>query len=258
MRRNHEPRALEDLNEQAPVGQGARDEYTSAIGDDGKVVDISFATQNWQKAVVDRTRPGQFVRRHFEAMVFTYLAEELRTGDVAVVGSEEYGDWSKQLLPWDVVEEKLPAYLVEVGLCEESEAVGFDAASFRRQLEVRLRHLGFPTQRGRKAAIRHLVLQAPAPVVAACSATTTTPPPSSPPTPEEPCGTMPRVTTHGDHEPSPTQEYATLDYARSPVRYPIRRGHRATPRGVRRRILGLRQLAKADCGPPCACGVGSR
>lgn len=33
-------------------------------------------------------------------------------------------------------------------------------------LELRLRHLGFPAQRGRTAAIRHLVLQAPAPVVA--------------------------------------------------------------------------------------------
>ncbi|UGY92766.1 hypothetical protein [Streptomyces gobiensis] len=33
-------------------------------------------------------------------------------------------------------------------------------------LELRLRRLGFPTQRGRTAAIRHLVLQAPAPVVA--------------------------------------------------------------------------------------------
>ncbi|KUO09944.1 hypothetical protein AQJ58_22200 [Streptomyces sp. DSM 15324] len=32
--------------------------------------------------------------------------------------------------------------------------------------ELRLRHLGFPTQRGRTAAIRHLVLQTPAPVVA--------------------------------------------------------------------------------------------
>ncbi|MFI0730606.1 hypothetical protein ACH4S9_16735 [Streptomyces sp. NPDC021225] len=33
-------------------------------------------------------------------------------------------------------------------------------------LELRLRHLGSPTQRGRAAAIRHLVLQAPDPVVA--------------------------------------------------------------------------------------------
>jgi len=33
-------------------------------------------------------------------------------------------------------------------------------------LELRLRHVGLPAQRGRTAAIRHLVLQAPAPVVA--------------------------------------------------------------------------------------------
>ncbi|MFE3326764.1 hypothetical protein [Streptomyces sp. NPDC059176] len=88
-----------------------------------KEVDISFATQNWRKAVVDKTRTGQFVRKHFEAMVFTALAEELRTGDVAVVGSEEYADWSKQLLDWEVVKERLGTYLVEVGLCEEGETV---------------------------------------------------------------------------------------------------------------------------------------
>ena len=79
--------------------EAARGEYISAISGDGRRIDISFATQNWQKAVVDKSRPGQFVRRHFEAMVFTCLAEELRTGDVAVVGSEEYADWSGQLLP---------------------------------------------------------------------------------------------------------------------------------------------------------------
>jgi hypothetical protein len=57
-----------------------------------------------------------------------------------VVGSEEYADWSDQLLPAEVVEEKLPAYLVEVGLAEdEDQAAAFDAASFRRQLEDRLR-----------------------------------------------------------------------------------------------------------------------
>ncbi|MGM9440424.1 Tn3 family transposase [Streptomyces murinus] len=135
-----EDRTVLDALAHARRHQAARGEYISALREDGRVVDISFATQNWQKAVVDRTRPGQFVRRHFEAMVFTYLAEELRTGDVAVVGSEEYGDWSKQLLAWEAVEEKLPSYLVEIGLAEnEDEAAAFDAVSFRRQLEDRLR-----------------------------------------------------------------------------------------------------------------------
>lgn len=120
--------------------EAARGEYISAIGEDGRRIDISFATQNWQKAVVDKSRPGQFVRRHFEAMVFTSLAEELRCGDVAVTGSEEYVDWSGQLLLWEAVEEKLPAYLMEVGLAEdEDQAAAFDAGAFRRQLEDLLR-----------------------------------------------------------------------------------------------------------------------
>jgi hypothetical protein len=61
-------------------------------GRDTGRVDISFATQNWQKIVRDRTRPGSYVRRHFEAMVFVNLADKLRCGDVAVTGSEEYAD----------------------------------------------------------------------------------------------------------------------------------------------------------------------
>ncbi|WP_405779131.1 Tn3 family transposase [Streptomyces sp. NBC_00859] len=134
--------------------QAARGEYISALGEDGRAVDISFATQNWQKAVADKTRTGQFVRKHFEAMVFTALAEELRTGDVAVVGSEEYVDWSTQLLSWEAVKEKLTSYLVEVGLCEEGEAGEFDAAFFRRQLEDKLRgaaaaaDAGYPDNEG--------------------------------------------------------------------------------------------------------------
>ncbi|WP_326771166.1 Tn3 family transposase (plasmid) [Streptomyces sp. NBC_01591] len=119
--------------------QAARGEYITAFNEEGKEVDISFATQNWRKAVVDKTRSGQFVRKHFEAMVFTALAEELRTGDVAVVGSEEYADWSEQLLAWEVVQETLGSYLVEVGLAEAGESAEFDATFFRRQLEDKLR-----------------------------------------------------------------------------------------------------------------------
>ncbi|ROQ77246.1 Tn3 transposase DDE domain-containing protein [Streptomyces sp. CEV 2-1] len=108
------------------------------IGEDGRKVDVAFATQNWQKAIRDKSRPGAFVRRHFEAMVFCYLAEELRTGDVAVIGSEEYADWSEQLLPWSAVEAKLPAYLVEVGLREAGDDGPFDAAAFTAQLQDKL------------------------------------------------------------------------------------------------------------------------
>ncbi|WP_331720547.1 Tn3 family transposase (plasmid) [Streptomyces sp. NBC_00161] len=105
---------------------------------DGRRVDVSFATQNWQKAIRDRRRPGYFVRRHFEAMVFYYLADELRTGDVAVLGSEEYADWSEQLLPWEQVRAKLPEYLAEVGLSTPGEAPAFDGRALVAQLRGRL------------------------------------------------------------------------------------------------------------------------
>ncbi|MET9467642.1 hypothetical protein ABZY44_23115 [Streptomyces sp. NPDC006544] len=50
---------------------------------------------------------GCFLRRHVEAMVFCYPADGPRTGDAAVRGSQEYADWSEQLLPRDAVEENL-------------------------------------------------------------------------------------------------------------------------------------------------------
>lgn len=115
----------------------ARDYIPDRDGD-GRLVDVSFATQNWQKAIRDRRRPGYFVRRHFEAMVFFYLAEELRCGDVAVIGSEEYADWSEQLLAWEQVEAKLPEYLVEVGLREPGDATAFDGRALVSQLRARL------------------------------------------------------------------------------------------------------------------------
>jgi hypothetical protein len=68
---------------------------------DGVRVDLTFASEQWQRTVVDRGHPGQFHRRHFEACMFTYLASELRTGDIAVRGSQAYANWAEQLLPWE-------------------------------------------------------------------------------------------------------------------------------------------------------------
>ncbi|MFF4410854.1 Tn3 family transposase [Streptomyces sp. NPDC001404] len=68
----------------------------------------------------------------------TYLAEELRCGDVAVIGSEEYADWSEQLLLWEKVEARLPEYLVEVGLRESGDATPFDGRALVSLLRARL------------------------------------------------------------------------------------------------------------------------
>ena len=59
------------------------------------VFNTSFASENWNKAIRDRTHPSMFVRRHLEACVLTYLGEELRTG-VAVDGAQAYASWADQ------------------------------------------------------------------------------------------------------------------------------------------------------------------
>jgi hypothetical protein len=94
-------------------------------------VDTSFASDNWNKAIRDRARPGMFVRRHLEACVLTYLAEELRTGDIAVLGAATYANWANQLLTPEEVAVRLPAFCAEVG-------IPATAAEFRADLQTRL------------------------------------------------------------------------------------------------------------------------
>ncbi|MFD9464551.1 hypothetical protein [Streptomyces sp. NPDC060027] len=49
--------------------------------------------------VYAKDQPGMLMRRHFEAVVFPYLVEELRCGDIAVVGAEDFGDWTRRFCP---------------------------------------------------------------------------------------------------------------------------------------------------------------
>ncbi len=96
-----------------------------------RIFDTSFASENWNKAIRDRARPGMFVRRHLEACVLTYLAEELRTGDIAVTGAQAYANWADQLLTPAEVTELLPGFCAEVG-------IPATAAAFRADLQARL------------------------------------------------------------------------------------------------------------------------
>lgn len=99
---------------------------------DGQRIDLSFASENWRNAILLRKHPGRLVRRHFEACVFTYLAEELRTGDIAVAGSDAFANWAEHLLPWEECEPLLDEFCAEVGL--PTDAAGFTAA-LRTRLE---------------------------------------------------------------------------------------------------------------------------
>ncbi|MCC3332258.1 hypothetical protein [Nocardia abscessus] len=64
-------------------------------------IDIDFVTEAWREILLVRDRPGTLVRRHLEVCVFSYLASELRSGDIAVVGADSYANLYAQLMSWD-------------------------------------------------------------------------------------------------------------------------------------------------------------
>ena len=80
-------------------------------------VDLSFASPQWQNFVTYQNELGtKLFRRHFEVCVFSYLAFELKSGDICLKGSSEYADWRQQLLSWDECEVILDQYCEDLGL----------------------------------------------------------------------------------------------------------------------------------------------
>lgn len=80
-------------------------------------VDLSFASERWLRTIYGRHK-GELMlnRRHFEVCVFTYLAAELKTGDISIAESDEYADYREQLLTWEVCEALVADYCRELGL----------------------------------------------------------------------------------------------------------------------------------------------
>ncbi|MGH3708160.1 MAG: Tn3 family transposase [Pseudonocardiaceae bacterium] len=83
---------------------------------EGKSIDVSFTGELWRSTLRDRRRPDRLRRRHFEVCVFAHLAAELRTGDIAVVGSESYANLHTQLMSWDECRPLVADYCAQAGL----------------------------------------------------------------------------------------------------------------------------------------------
>lgn len=95
-------------------------------------VDLSFAAEKWQKIIVQNISGEPFYdRRHFEVCVFSQLMAELKSGDIAIEGSEEYADYREQLLEWEECEPQVEEYCREVELPAT-------AAEFIHHLKARL------------------------------------------------------------------------------------------------------------------------
>ncbi len=111
-------------------------------------VDLSFASERWVKVVRRPASEGPPTnRRYLEVCVFSYLANELRSGDMCVQGSESFADYRKQLLPWEECLQRLPAYCEKMGLPGTAKEF---VASLKAQLEETAEQLDekFPSCRG--------------------------------------------------------------------------------------------------------------
>ncbi|NTU82553.1 MAG: Tn3 family transposase [Chloroflexales bacterium] len=80
-------------------------------------LDLSFTSEAWQRLIVTHQQGKRvFVRQQLEAGIFVSLAAELRSGDIAVVGSTRYPDTRAQLLPWEACAPLVAAWAEELGL----------------------------------------------------------------------------------------------------------------------------------------------
>ena len=87
-------------------------------------VDIdAFAGPLWRRTLRDRRRPGMLARRHLEVRVFSHLAAELRSGDIAVVGSDSYANLHAQLMGWEQCEPLVEGFCAQAGIPAAAEAL---------------------------------------------------------------------------------------------------------------------------------------
>ena len=111
-------------------------------------VDLSFIPAFWWPLVVGRKArdpaPSTVDRRIFELCLFTQVMIELKSGDLCIPGSETYGDYRDQLVPWETCRREMTAYTEQAGLPATPVAI---VAALRDLLSATAQaaDAGFPT-----------------------------------------------------------------------------------------------------------------
>ena len=73
-------------------------------------------------------------RRLFELCLFTQVMTELKSGDLCIPGSETYGDYRDQLVPWESYRRQIATYAEQAGLPATPMAI---VTGLREQLAMR-------------------------------------------------------------------------------------------------------------------------
>jgi TnpA family transposase len=108
-------------------------------------LDLSWVGEKWWPLLTGRAArepaPVEVDRRHFEICLFTQVVNELKSGDLCIPGSEEYGDYRDQLVSWDEYGRDAAGYAEQAG-------VPADAPAFVAALKARLAATASATDRG--------------------------------------------------------------------------------------------------------------
>jgi hypothetical protein len=70
-------------------------------------------------------------RRHLEVCVFSHLAAELRSGDIAVAGSDSYANLHSQMMTWEECRGEVADFCAQAGIPTDAKAL---VAFYRKKL----------------------------------------------------------------------------------------------------------------------------
>jgi TnpA family transposase len=89
-------------------------------------LDLSWIPAKWWYLVTEqRTHvpmPEAVNRRHFEVCVFSHILLELKSGDLYIEGSSDYGDYYSQLIDWEQYDSAIVEYGQQVELPTDPKA----------------------------------------------------------------------------------------------------------------------------------------
>lgn len=86
-------------------------------------LDLSWVSVKWWQVLSERQKQkndGTVDRRHFEVCVFSQIVHELKSGDLCIPGSDQYSDYTLQLLSWAEYEKTIQQYCEQAGLSSDS------------------------------------------------------------------------------------------------------------------------------------------
>ncbi len=95
-----------------------RSDYLSLPAD----IDLSFASEKWKSFMyVGKPEDKTVNRRYFELCIFSYLANELRSGDIFIEGADAFSDYRQHLLSLEECDLLVEDYIQELHFPKSAE-----------------------------------------------------------------------------------------------------------------------------------------